>query len=295
MKWRQISYGVKIFYPEQLKIAFEMEIRNLENTPVEVIVDALVKSFADYFLQLPDNIQYWQNRFKIARVDLSLSFGMFDGDMLAGFILIGVDVQDDKLTAFNTGTGVLPQYRGSAIVDKLYEHALPLFKSKDIKSCALEVIEANDKAIRVYERIGFSKKRFYRCFKGGFMQGNNKVIVKETLFVDIIIKSRSPSYNSWDHTDKAIQQVKTYNSFEVLYNEMPIGYFVIDVSTGYIPQLDIYTSYKEHWQLLLEGIAQKSTVIKINNIDDRREDLIEALLQIGLDNFINQYEMQMDI
>lgn len=271
-----------------------MEIKSLENTPLKTIVDAFTKSFADYFVQMPDDITYWENRFRIARLDPTLSFGMFDGDILAGFILIGVDNYDGHLTAFNTGTGILPEYRGKGIVDRLYGFAMPLFKGRGITGCSLEVIEINHKAIKVYERIGFKKSRFYRCFKGELNIFPENVRLHKVDFSDIPLEKRL-YYNSWDHTDKAIELSLGYSTFEVFHNEKAIGYFVIDTATGYIPQLNIYTANKEHWHTLFNGIANLSPVVKLNNIDERNTGLIESFTVAGLDNFINQFEMQMDI
>lgn len=271
-----------------------MEIKSLENTPLKIIVDALTKSFADYFVKMPDDITYWGNRFRIARLDPTLSFGMFDGDILAGFILIGVDNYDGHLTAFNTGTGVLPEYRGKGIIGRLYEFGMPLFKGRGITSCSLEVIEINHKAIKVYERIGFKKSRFYRCFKGELNTSPENVSLHKVDFSDIPLEKRL-HYNSWDHTDKAIELSLTYNAFEVLHTDKAIGYFVIDTATGYIPQLNIYTPHKEQWNILFNGIANLFPVVKVNNVDERNTILIESLTLAGLDNFINQFEMQIDI
>jgi ribosomal protein S18 acetylase RimI-like enzyme len=275
-------------------IKIDMEIKNLEHTPLKDIVTALVEAFSDYFVQMPNNIPYWENRLRIARHDPTLSFGMFDGTVLAGFILIGVDIHEGHLTAFNTGTGVLPNYRGKNIVDKLYEHAIPQFKSRGITHCSLEVIEANHKAIKVYERIGFAKNSFYYCFKGELKTPQENMILKKIDFDDVHLDKRS-HLNSWDHTDKAIQLAANYSCFEVLENEKAMGYFVIDPATGYIPQLNIYSNKDSNWEMLLSGIATISQTIKINNVDSKKEDLVKALLKRGLDNFINQYEMQMSI
>ena len=269
-----------------------MEIKNLEHTPLKDIVAALVEAFSDYFVPMPDSVSYWENRFRIAMLDPTLSFGMFDGDSLVGFILIGVDNHGGHLTAFNTGTGVLPKYRGMAIVDKLYEYAIPQFKSRGITHCALEVIERNQKAIKVYERIGFEKHIFYHCFKGELIAPAENVSLHEVDFDDIPLDKRS-HLNSWDHTDKAIQIAGNYSCFEVVQNETAIGYFVIDSATGYVPQLNSYNDEAAHWEVVLNGIAMVCSTVKINNVDSRKAYLAAALLKSGLDNFINQYEMQM--
>lgn len=270
-----------------------MQVKSLETTPLKDIVSALVEAFSDYSVPMPNDVTYWENRLRIARLDPTLSFGMFDGNVLIAFILIGVDNEEGHLTAFNTGTGVLPAYRGKGIVDKLYAHVIPYFKNRDISQCALEVITTNDKAIWVYERIGFSKQRLYHCFKGGLKPQIENITLHKIDFSDVPLSQRL-QFKSWDHTDKAISLSYTYSTFEVQQNGSSIGYFVIDTATGYIPQLNVYNN-NGLWNMLFNGIINLVQTVKINNIDERNTGLVQALNDAGLENFIDQYEMKMII
>jgi ribosomal protein S18 acetylase RimI-like enzyme len=107
-------------------------------------------AFDGYFVKMPDSLDYWATRFKQARVNYHYSFGVFDASRLVAFIIQGMDIHDGQLTAFNTGTGVLPAYRGQKLVDRLYDHAIPRLKERGIQKCQLEVIQENERAIRVY-------------------------------------------------------------------------------------------------------------------------------------------------
>ena len=49
---------------------------------------------------------------------------------MVGFILHALDKRNNKLTAFNTGTGVISEYRGKRIVNSIYTHALKCLKEK---------------------------------------------------------------------------------------------------------------------------------------------------------------------
>lgn len=269
-----------------------MKIKSLEQVSLKIIANALAEAFADYFVPMTNDTVYWENRFRIARLDPTLCFGMFDENLLVGFILIGVDNVDGKLTAFNTGTGVLPAYRGKGIVDALYSHALPQFRARSIDQCSLEVIQENHKAIRVYERIGFSKAKLYYCFRGELRPEPENITLKKIDFDDVPLDKRS-HYNSWDHTDKAIELSFSYSCFEVLKDEKPAGYFVIDPENGYIPQMNIYNE-QTGWNTLFNGIVNLVPEIKVNNVDSRNTILV-ASLRSNLNNFINQYEMRMDI
>jgi ribosomal protein S18 acetylase RimI-like enzyme len=275
-----------------------MKISNLSNTSLETIIEALLNAFSDYFVQMPGDLSYWENRLRIARIDYSLSFGMFDQEKLVGFILNGVDLSEDKLTAFNTGTGVIPAYRNRQIIDQLYAAARPVFIGRQVSQCTLEVIEENKKAIRVYERIGFRTSRHFHCFKGQIRSTGAAVTTRVVSFPGHHPgMGAAEAWQSWDHVQPAIALAGTlYTCFEVVSAARAIGYFIINPQNGYIARLDLYSNAPANdWQLLLNGIAQTTEVVKLNNVDSRRTDLTAHLLQAGLENYINQYEMTMDL
>jgi ribosomal protein S18 acetylase RimI-like enzyme len=275
-----------------------MDIKNLKDTPFADIVAALSESFSDYLVPMPSEVSYWENRFKAARVDFGLSFGMFDKDKLVGFIINGIDDVDGIKTAFNTGTGVTQSARGQGVTDKLYQYALPIFKDQGIQRCSLEVIEKNERAIHVYERIGFAIHKRLKCFKGAISPTDENVTVTEVPFAAIEAQSRATDhFYSWDNTSTSIKASGSlYKSYKVMDSGgQESGYFVINPLSGYVAQLDAVTTSTDQALKVLSGMASVANVVKINNIDTSRTPIISALLKAGLDNFIDQYEMQLSI
>jgi ribosomal protein S18 acetylase RimI-like enzyme len=271
-----------------------MEIRALSTTTLEEIVFAILMAFDGYFVTMPSDTNYWKNRFQGARVDLDGSFGLFDEGELVAFIINGIDERGNDKVAFNTGTGVIPKYRGQKVVDQLYEHAFPFLHNKNVTHCALEVVQENSRAIRVYERIGFSITKEYYCFKGKLATSSYQTTLEK---VDLAkINNPKESFYAWDNSNKAIESSPkgTYTCYEVLNLEQEkIGFFVINAASGYLPQFEIYKkNITAHWALLFDGITQINRAIKINNIDAKRTAQRAALLSLGLENTINQYEME---
>ncbi len=272
-----------------------MQIKNLEHTSLADIVTCLLQAFKDYFVKMPESPDYWEQRFKGARLELSLSFGVFDQDKLVAFILNGIDQRDGYLTAFNTGTGVLESYRGQKLVDQIYHFALPKLKQSGVGKCVLEVIQANHRAIRVYERIGFSICRNYPCFKGKIPDLPLEVIVKP---IDLTSYQQRENPNlafySWDHGMEAVNILSdSYQAYLVMNQlEQIVGQFLINPTNGNLAQLEASST---HLPQLFAAVRQVCPEIKINNVDDRRADLIQYLNQIGIANPIDQYEMEMVI
>ncbi len=274
-----------------------MEVKSLNQTPLQTIVTCLIESFADYFVSMPDDPQYWKTRWKGARVDYRASYGMFDDSSLVGFMVHGIDYSHDKFTAFNTGTGVIPSHRGQRIVQKMYEMAVPQLKNKGIQRCALEVIQNNEKAIKAYRRVGFEIFRELKCFKGSIKQSEQDDIIlqqKKLQFFDWK-KYEGHSFYSWDHVPTALLlQKNNYSLYLVFKGEQEIGYFIINPNTGYLAQFDISDRQKEkHWPILFEGISQITTHLRIINIDKKEKCKVQLLLDLGLENYIDQYEMEL--
>lgn len=271
-----------------------MEIRDLSRTPLEDIIFAILMAFEGYFLTMPSDTDYWKNRFQAARVDWTCSFGLFDKGELMAFIIHGIDKRGHQKVAFNTGTGVVPSYRGQKIVDQLYEHAFSLLQQKKITHCALEVLQENRRAIRVYERIGFLITKEYACFKGKLAKSTYQTTLTNVNLADV--NNPQESLYAWDNSYNAVKNsVKgTYRCCEVLnLRQEKIGFFVLNIQSAYLPQFEIYkTDLVEHWLLLFDGIAQLNRAVKINNVDAQRVNLISILLNLGLKNTANQYEME---
>jgi ribosomal protein S18 acetylase RimI-like enzyme len=271
--------------------SLQSALRSLENTSLPTIVQALTQSFANYFVPLPTSVEYWQDRYHAARVDYTLSFGLFEEEALIAFIINGIDDFQGHKTAFNTGTGVLPSHRGQAAVDRIYAHAIPLLRKVGIQKLALEVITQNERAIRVYQRIGFKITRLLHCYKGEVQPlepGLRPVSIDIEEVLNLPLPGRE--FDSWDNTDNAIRKgSKIYQAYRATKGEKTIGYVVLNPKTGHIHRAE---TTNNNWPQLLDTIAQVTPVIRMNNIDSRRTDVHQGLKTYGLPHVIDQYEME---
>jgi GNAT superfamily N-acetyltransferase len=276
---------------------FDMEIRNLKDTPLAEIVACISESFANYFVQLPSEESYWENRFKGARVDYELSYGCFENGRLTGFIINGIDRENGKMVAFNTGTGVTQESRGKKVIDRLYEYAVPHLKNAGVERCKLEVIEANEIAVHVYERIGFDCTKRIRCYQGHLEVPESKADVRRSSLQEI--ETTMQQYNdhySWDHTLEALRTYgDQYEVYIVSLDGADIGYFIINPAREYLAQIELYNEDAVHWQNMLAAVRNQSPYIRLLNVDERRTALLAALRKAGLENYINQLEMEMPI
>lgn len=269
-----------------------MQVRNLETLKTEEVIECFLAAFSNYFVVLPADVEYWKARFKAAQIDWSLSFGVFDGTKLVGFIINGIDIHQGKKTAYNSGTGVLPNYRGRAIVDKLYAHAIPEFHKAGIEKCLLEVIRENDRAKKVYSRIGFTIKRGLNSFKGELPENDAPFHLKKVSYKHISESGLyNPHYYSWDNLAKAVEISEANKKSYLLTdkNDAVSGYFTLGPG-GQVVQLEAVNDH--HISEVLKSLGNVSGELRFANIPDERKELISELNSLGFENTINQYEME---
>ncbi|MFK8102377.1 MAG: GNAT family N-acetyltransferase [Saprospiraceae bacterium] len=270
-----------------------MEIRNLQDTKLELIVACLLKAFANYFVKMPASVPYWRQRFKLGRVDFAHSYGVFEEGELVAFIINGIDEYEGLKTAFNTGTGVVPAFRGRALVDQIYDFALPALRAIGVKRCGLEVIQKNDRAIRVYERIGFRAISALRSFKmEAFPLDFEFSLKKEDYHTLSKTYGEASTFYAWDHQATAVQLAgDTFESYSVWKssNEL-VGHFTINPTKGDLIQFE---ARPNHLSNLFAGIQHLIKKVRIINVDDRNLERITFLQEnAAFTPLIEQNEME---
>ncbi|EDP72486.1 acetyltransferase, GNAT family protein [Flavobacteriales bacterium ALC-1] len=271
-----------------------MIVSHLGDTDFETIMDCFLLSFENYFVQMPTDHEFYQERWKAAGVRYDLSYGMFDEDKLVGFIINAIDRRQGHLTAYNSGTGVIPEYRGQRIVKAIYDYAIPDLIKNGTTKCQLEVITENDKAIKSYEGIGFKKCKHYKCFKGELStEGENDFILNKVSYDDMSWENLSnQDLYSWDNQKESLAK-GDYDYYHVLKANQLQSYFIMNTESGYVAQFEVIEDSSINWQILFSAIQSINKNIRVNNVDERLTNKIKALKSVGIENTVNQFEMEL--
>ena len=281
-----------------------MEIKSLENTPLSEIATCFNHAFSDYFVKIAATEQYLQNRWRANRVDYSLSFGAFEKGKLVAFIIHGIDNPNGKKTAYNAGTGVIPEFRGQKLVAQLYDFALPRLKAAGVMQSTLEVITQNYKAIKAYQNVGFKNTRTLNCFNGSFQvkelsePSHKNYQLKIDQHFDFNLLQPLHNFNfSWENKDEAVKIIKNdLENWQVFENGNLKGYVILNPATGAIMQLGFENeSITPVSNKLFKAISEKIPVVRINNIDSQAHEIVNLLKGYCLKNTIDQYELLLEI
>lgn len=273
-----------------------MTFGSLENVSFDEIMDCFYEAFENYFVPMPTDRNYFKKRWTESGLRYDLSYGAFDGDKLVGFILHAVDYREGNLTAFNNGTGVIPQWRGKKIVKAIYDYAIPELKKHGVYHHALEVIKENKVAVKAYESVGFEIVRGYKCYNGQLNLGSSEFkgdLKKVDAGKVYELEWTDLGYYSWENRKDVVLR-GTYD-FYLLYDENPMGYFVIDPNSGYIPQFETVNKTDGEFELLFTAIRSIAPTIKINNVDERLASKVSFLNHLKLNNPVDQFEMRLKV
>ena len=227
-----------------------MKVRHLGYTNFDMIMECFLSAFENYFVQMPTDHNYYKERWKAAGVHYDLSYGMFDGNRLVGFIIHAIDKRQGHLTAYNSGTGVIPEYRGQRIVKSIYKYAIPELKKNGITKGQLEVITKNEKAIKSYQGIGFEICKHYKCYKGTFSTESNQDFVLKKVSYEDVDWDAVPNQDlySWDNQKESVAK-GNYDYYQVYVDDELQSYFIMNSESGYVAQFEVLDNSDLGWEI----------------------------------------------
>ena len=285
-----------------------MEIKSLAGISIENIHSSFKNAFEDYVE--PFDLSISELKYMIERrgYDERISFGAFVGKELVGFTLNGKGIWDNVLTAYDTGTGVIKEYRKQGLATRIFIESLHILRENGIRRYLLEVIRTNTKAFDLYKKAGFSISRefdYYTKKISELKEYNDELDSKYNFENEIELdwvhlKSFWDFNPSWQNSIDAIyRKESTFKIIGISFNKKIIGYGVIHPETGDIPQFCIDKEHRGNklaTALFFELIKySKSKKIQIINTEKTYIPLKQFLKSINITPGLGQYEMIMKL
>ncbi|HLL54454.1 MAG TPA: GNAT family N-acetyltransferase [Myxococcaceae bacterium] len=274
-----------------------MELRTLEDVSVAEIAATFNEAFTNYFVPLRFTEEGMAAKIRGEGIDLRRSVGAFNGGRLAGFILHGYDVLNGVPTLYNAGTGVLPAERGRGLTAALYRHAVPLQRAEGIRTHLLEVIDANALAIRVYEAIGFTRRRTLAGYRS-----TEPITAPAGLSVQPI--ASLPSAGTWHEVEPAWQNTAasvardpgSHQFIGVEQDGILVGYAAYAPATGRVKLCAVHPAYRRRGigrALFAYLRARCPAEVTVTNVDTAATGVAAFLQAIGFRKMLGLYEMQL--
>ena len=269
------------------------------------IHSAFIDAFSDYNIKIDMPIDRFHGLIKRRSVNLKYSIGAFVGDKIIGFILNGVRFDGERTIAYDSGTGIVKRYQGKGLGKKLLDYNLKFLSQSDIAKYLLEVISENTTGLALYTNAGFDITRKFNCYRANSsdlsFSPENEIdisinnIKPDKLVYDAIEKFKEFNI-SWQNDVFSIKESEEKFSFiTALHNNKIIGVGVIESAIGDVPFIGVdkeYRSNKVGTAIFMNmNCTNSAEKISCLNIDSESYPINCFLESIGLEKFIQQYEM----
>lgn len=278
------------------------QYKTLTNTNIEIVHKAFVEAFSDY--QVKIDLPLWKLKGMLKRRGYlpEVSMGAFRDEEIVGFILNGARQWNGKKTVYDTGTGVIPECRKQGITSNMFDQLSEILKGMGFEQYLLEVIQTNTSAYELYKRFGFETIRELLCYqlnKNGFKAVTTWKVEHLNGF-SISIWNRLEKFwdakPSWQNSIDSINAVPDAFEYCIVQDDgVIVGYGLIDIMTGDIPQIAVDKSYRGRGigSSIITDLIKSAAVDKISviNVDSQLESLQGFLLRKGFTHGFDQYEM----
>lgn len=279
-----------------------VKYKSLESTSIEMLHETFIDAFSDYKVKFDLPLYKFQQMLQRRGYVPGISLGAFIDKRLIGFVLNGFRSWDEKPTVYDTGTGVIKEYRKQGITSSMLNILRELLKENKVEQYLLEVIQTNTSAFNLYKKQGFEIKRELKCFvldKNKYVPAadfkTERIETVSLINWEEIIKfwDYVPSWQNSIDSIKAVPDTFIYSV--VRNNGKIIGYGIIDQKAGDIPQIATDKNYRNKGiakSILTDLISStESEKISVLNVDGKSQAMINFLLKSGFENYIDQYEM----
>lgn len=137
-------------------------VERLAQGQLDEMIDAQNRIFEDYIIPIKSSRQFFIDFLKSVGGDLRNVLVSLDGDQIVGYVNPVYDGEE----AWIGGLGVLPSYRGKGIGTQLMLAAEQECTERGVREISLEVIEGNEMAKKLYDRLGYVATRKYLTAEG---------------------------------------------------------------------------------------------------------------------------------
>ncbi|MGD2248171.1 MAG: GNAT family N-acetyltransferase [Candidatus Methanofastidiosia archaeon] len=276
-----------------------MEYKLLKSESIKTIYNCFLEAFSDYTVDMQLPFEKFQRMITRNNVNLKYSIGLYHKDTLTGFILNGVGTWNGVPTVYDSGTGIIKEFRGKNYSTVMLQK-VKQYIQKDFQQYLLEVIQTNTPAFTLYNNQGFNIQRELACFYADKAKINTKsnpdIAVNPLALEWDILQSFWNFRPSWQNSIPAVERMSEY--FEALgafIHKTCVGYVLFDPVSGEIIHIAVKKNMrrKNIGSHLLSVISDKtkSKTLRIVNVDKNDHDTMHFFKDNNFVNDVNQYEM----
>ncbi len=278
-------------------------VGSLAGVTFDRVADAFLQAFADYGMKLDRDSLSDMFRRRGARFDLS--YAAFDGDRIVSFIINGIGVHNGRLTAYDTGTGTVKEYRGLGLTDRIFAGSLGFLRAAGVESYLLEVLKENVPAVKIYTRLGFETMRGFDCYNACNMDVLGRLAEARGGCVEIRpieagevggMAGFMDFCPSWQNSIGSIMRNKeAFLCVGAFKGGVPVGFGVSETAYGDITLLAVDRNHRRQGigSALLKTLVENNRAdrAKVLNVEENQGPAKSFLTASGFEFSCGQYEM----
>ena len=273
--------------------------RFLSSADSTSLFECFLAAFSDYEVDLRESREEFEQRLFRDGVRLEISAGAFDNDLMVGFYMNALGEWEGKRTAYDAGTGVIPDYRRQGIAEELFKFMVPFLKEASAEQYLLEVLTENHRAMALYRKLGFVNIRRFAIFRRSepLPAGTDQSIRRVDRPEWELFKTFWDGHPSWQNSIDDVERVANERVIVCAYvDEKCVGYGVAFKPWASLMQLAVAPAYRRKGigskiLSVLQHEVSATKSLKVNNIDKELKGSLAFYEANGFKMVLEQYEM----
>jgi len=262
------------------------------------LYDCFLEAFSDYEVDMRMSREQFEQRIARDGVQLEISAGAFDDEKMIGFYMNAAGSWKGTQTAYDAGTGVIPECRGRGVAKELFAFVVHKLKEVSISQYLLEVLTSNSRAVSLYRKLGFVETRVLAVFRSS----EPVTALAELPGVSIrpveepdwrLFESFWDGYPSWQNSNDAVERVTKEREILGAYVDGKcVGYSVVFRPSGNLMQLAVAREFRRRGigSRILSALSTNEP-LKVNNIDEKLTGTLAFFEANKFKIVLKQYEM----
>ncbi|MEG0381057.1 MAG: GNAT family N-acetyltransferase [Kurthia sp.] len=267
-----------------------MKWRALENFDVTTMTDLWNRSFEDYIVPINMSEEDFMTRINTLNLSTKTSVIAELDDEKVGMMLYGEEEFKGEKTAWIGGMGVIKSMRQHGVGKEILLKTIELAKDEEVDKLFLEVIEGNERAIKLYTKMGFTLINKVSVGKIKLTSAYKKkdfLELKVSAAIENWQRNLEPLETAWQN-----RLARNYNMYTILLNKEEVGYLYWIEESFSLKQLIL----KEPTQNIVEGVLallyEKFGEVQVNVGNFNMEQKEYAfLIQLGMNENLRQLHM----
>ena len=274
--------------------------RSLSATDSLSLYECFLEAFSDYQVDMRMSQPQFEQRIARDGVKLETSYAAFDDNRMVAFYMNATGRWQGKQTAYDAGTGVIPAYRRQGIGKELFAFMVPRLKEAGFSQYLLEVLTGNESAVALYRKLGFVETRRFAVFRRKEPLAMRDELDGVSIHAVVrpswrLFESFWDGYPSWQNSIDAVERVAADAVVLGAYvNEECVGYGVAFRPASSLMQLAVAPGYRRKGigSRILSALQREvSESLKVNNIDEELQAMLQFFEANGFMMVLEQYEM----